>query len=255
VAGGRGEGPAGEHLLRNVAYSNLAVRRAVDTVRVPGEAKRPQPFQGLSVGSEREHPPTEPLREPEPVNAIIAKTFALYRRYPLLFLVLALGVIVPYDLVVLIATGSGPLGKSGLGVNYLLAIFLISPLISALHIHAVAEVRAERTPRLSSIAARGLRVLPTAAATAIMVTLGVLVGFVLLIVPGILLTFRWYVAVQAAAIESGGWLAAMRRSRELTRGVYGHLLWFGIVIGLVAELPLIIAKAGVTLCPVIAPCP
>jgi len=146
---------------------------------VSGEAKRPQPFQGLSVGSERGGPPAEPLREPEPVNAIIAKTFALYRRYPLLFLVLALGVIVPYDLVVLIATGSGPLAKnSGLAVNPLLAVFLISPLISALHIHAVAEVRAERTPRLRSIAARGLRVLPTAAATAIMVTLGVLVGLV-----------------------------------------------------------------------------
>jgi hypothetical protein len=224
----------------------VAVRQPVDTVRVSGEGKRSRRFQDFSVGSERERPPTEPLREPEPVSTIVAKTFALYRRYPLLFLVLALGVIVPYDLVVLIATGSGPLGKSGLGVNYLLAAFLVSPLISALHIHAVAEVRAERTPRLSSIAAHGLRVLPTAAATAIMVTLGVLVGFVLLIVPGVVLTFRWYVAVQAAAIESGGWLAAMRRSRELTRGVYGHLFWFGIVIGLVAEIPLVIAKAAVT---------
>jgi hypothetical protein len=235
-------------LLRNAEGSNVAVRRHADTERVSGEGTRPLRFRGFNVGSgERQRPPIEPLRDPEPARAIVAETFGLYRRYPLLFLVLALGVVVPYDVLVLIATGSGPLAKgSELGINFLLAVFLVSPLISALHIHAVAEVRAQRTPRLSDIAARGLRVLPTAAATAIMTTLGVLVGFVLLIVPGILLAFRWYVAVQAAAIEREGWLPAMRRSRELTRGVYGHLLGFGILIGIIAEVPLIIARAGVT---------
>jgi hypothetical protein len=91
----------------------------------------------------------EALRDPEPARAIVAKTFELYRRYPLLFLVLALGVTVPYDLLVLVTTGSGPLAEhNGLGVNFLLASFLISPLISALHIHAVAEVHAGCTPRL-----------------------------------------------------------------------------------------------------------
>jgi hypothetical protein len=210
-------------------YPTLSgIRRPVDTVRVTdGE-----------IGA---------LREPEPARALVAKTFQLYRRYPLLFLALALGVVAPYDLVVLLAKGSGPLAKnSEVGLNYLLAVFLISPLISALHIHAVAEVRAGRTPRLSDIAARGLRVLPTAAATAIMTTLGIVVGFVALIVPGIILTFRWYVAVQAAAIEHEGWLPAIRRSRELTRGVYVHLFGFGILIGIIAEVPLLLARAGVT---------
>jgi len=213
---------------------------------MPGEGKGPLRFRGFGAGS-RERPLVEALRAPEPARAIVAQTFALYRRYPLMFLVLALGVTVPYDLLVLIATGSGPLAKSGgFAFNYLLSAFLVSPLISALHIHAVAEVRADRIPRLRMIAARGLQVLPTAAATAIMTTLGVVVGFVLLIIPGILLTFRWYVAVQAAAIEDEGWLPAMRRSCELTRGVYGHLFAFGVLIAIVAEAPLLIARAGVT---------
>jgi hypothetical protein len=93
--------------------------------------------------------------------------------------------------------------------------------------------------------AREKRIYP-AAATAIMATLGVLVGFVMLIVPGIILTFRWYVAVQVAAIEHEGWLAVLRRSRQLTVGVYGHLFGFGILIGIIGEVPLVIAKVGVT---------
>ena len=213
-----------------------------------GEEKRPLRFRGFNVGSgERGQIEVGALRDPEPARAIVAETFKLYGRYPLLFLALALGVIVPYDLLVLVATGSGPLAKSGgLGASYLVAAFLVSPLISALHIHAVAEVRAGRAPRLRDIAARGMQVLPTAAATAIMSALGVLVGFVMLIVPGIVLAFRWYVAVQAAAIEHEGWLPALRRSRQLTVGVYGHLFGFGILVGVISEVPILIGRVGVT---------
>jgi hypothetical protein len=186
-------------------------------------------------------------RDPALARTLVADAFRLYRRYPLLFLALALGVVVPYDLVILLAIGLGPLAKSSeLGLSLPLEVFLISPLISALHIQAVAEIRAGRTPRLGDIAARGVRVLPTAAATAVMTTLGITLGFVALIVPGILLTFRWYVAVQAAAIEHEGWLGAIRRSRVLTRGVYGHLFAFGVLIAIIAELPLRVATAGVT---------
>jgi hypothetical protein len=131
-------------------------------------------------------------------------------------------------------------------------ICLVSPLISALHIHAVhihavAQVRAGRTPRLSNIVARGLQVLPTAAATinstnptratTIMTTLGI---------PGSSWACRWYVAVQSAAIERKGWLPALRRSRQLTEGVYGHLFAFAILIGITGEVPLAIGRAGVT---------
>ncbi len=71
-------------------------------------------------------------------------------------------------------------------------------------------------------------------------------GFIALIVPGILLAFRWYVAVQAATIEDEGWQPAIHRSRELTRGVYGHLFAFGVLIAIITEVPLRLATNGVT---------
>jgi len=102
------------------------------------------------------------------VRQLLLATLGLYRRYPLLFFVLAAGVIVPYDLIVLAATETGTFsrGDVGVGASLLLTVVdlaLISALISALHVHAVAEVGRGRDPRIGSVAIQGLRVLPVVA--------------------------------------------------------------------------------------------
>ena len=85
------------------------------------------------------------------IGEILRATLVLYRAFPLLFLVLAAALIVPYDLVVLAATGHGPLGRAHentviwLLLN-VLSFSLISPLISALHVHAVVMVGQSRRP-------------------------------------------------------------------------------------------------------------
>jgi hypothetical protein len=172
----------------------------------------------------------------------VRASFDLYRRYPGLFFALAAAVVVPYDAIVLAATGAGPLstGSLSFGVASLLTLIeyvLISPLVSALHVHAVREVGEGREPRLLPIARQGLRVLPVVSAAAIISGLGIGVGLVLLVVPGIILLFRWYVVAQTAAIEHQGWIPALRRSRELTRDNYGHIVVFALCVGVVAAVP------------------
>ena len=147
---------------------------------------------------------------PRSARQLVRAAFELYRRYPLLFLVLAAGVItVPYEVIVLAATGAGPFahGSLSFGVGYLLTLIelaLIGPLVSALHVHAVCEVAEGREPQLASVARRGLRVLPVVAAAAIIAWFGILLGFLVFVVPGIILSLRWYVVAQAAAIEHEG---------------------------------------------------
>ena len=114
---------------------------------------------------------------------------------------------------------------------------MVGPLVSALHVHAVADTRDDRDPQLSSVALRGLRVLPVVVAASIISALGTAVGFLFLIVPGILLTLRWIVVAQTAAIEHEGWLPALRRSAELTRGNYGKLILFALYLGLIVTVP------------------
>jgi hypothetical protein len=192
---------------------------------------------------------TNPDHTPRSARRLVAAAFGLYRRYPLLFLILAAGVIVPYQLIVLAATGTGPFSQGSLstGASLLLTLIvwvLIGPLVSALHVHAVAEVRAGRDPRLAAVARQGLLVLPVVVAASIISGLGIGIGFLAFIAPGIFLMLRWFVVAQTAAIEQDGWLPALRRSGQLTDGHYGHIFIFSIYIGLITEVPVLLVGLG-----------
>jgi len=181
-------------------------------------------------------------RAPRSTPRLIGETFQLYRRYPLLFLILAAGVVVPYWLIVLAATGAGPFSQSELagGVSLLLTLIataVVDPLVSALHVHAVEEVEEGRTPRLGPVARRGLMVLPMVAAAVIMSWLAFAGGLLLLVLPGIYVFFRLTVTAQAAAIERQGWLPALRRSWALTEGNLLHVAFFFVCVSLITLPP------------------
>lgn len=179
------------------------------------------------------------LDRPRSLGEILKGAAALYRRFPWLFAVLALGVIVPWQLAVLAITGYGPLrhGHESLVTALLIETLrsnLIGPLISALHIHAVVEIGEGRRPRLASVARHGLLVLPVVVAAEIVANIGIALGFLALVVPGILLGIRWSVVAQAAAAERIGWTDALRRSGELARGHYDHVFAVILAGGLLA---------------------
>ncbi|HEX6456359.1 MAG TPA: hypothetical protein VF009_07550 [Solirubrobacterales bacterium] len=187
----------------------------------------------------------ESRRTPRSVPGLIGEAFRLYARFPLLFLVLAAGVVVPYRLIVLATTGAGPYTQASLGFGTsMLLLFvewvLVDPLVSALHVHAVAEVEEGRTPRLWPVVRRGLAVLPLVAAAAIMSGLAFAGGLILLVVPGAYFFLRLAVVAQAAAIERETWLDALRRSWALTEGNVLHVLGFVVctaAIGFAVGLP------------------
>lgn len=183
-----------------------------------------------------------PERTARSAPRLIGETFQLYRRYPLLFLVLAAGAVVPYRLIVLAATGTGPSTQDHLaaGTSMLLLLIewaVVNPLVSALHVHAVAEAEEGRMPQLAPVARRGLAVLPLVASAAIMSGLAFLGGLILLVLPGIYIYFRLTVTAQAAAIERQGWIPALRRSWELTEGNLLHVFFFVICISLITAPP------------------
>src|SRR5436309_2323153 len=130
------------------------------------------------------------------VGGIVRATLRVYGRYPVLFAGLALAVVAPYALSVLGVTGDGPLKHvpedSGTSwVLLLLRTSLIGPLISALYIHAISLIGGGHRPRLTAVALRGAHVLPIVAAASIMSGIGIFLGFLALVIPGVLLLLRW----------------------------------------------------------------
>lgn len=167
---------------------------------------------------------------------IVRSTLSLYGDYPWLFLILAFVVMAPWDLAKLAATGIGPLGNAT-HVGFLekesldlLDLLLVSPLISAMHVHAVIAIGNAQRPRLGAVASKGVQVLPVVGVSALIAGVGVEIGLLALVIPGIVLWIRLLVVPQAAAIERCGVRNALQSSWRLTRDHGSHT--FGLLLAL-----------------------
>jgi hypothetical protein len=184
--------------------------------------------------------PSIDLDRTRSVGDILRSTLRLYGEYPWLFWILALAVIAPWELAKLAITGVGPFGHAhhqGFLERESLRLLdatLVVALISALHVHAVVAIGEGRRPRLVSVAWNGVRVLPVVGAAAVIAAVGTELGFVALVIPGIVLWIRWIVVAQAAAIEQTGARQALHRSWQLTHGHEWHVLGLILVVGVAA---------------------
>jgi Protein of unknown function (DUF2510) len=189
------------------------------------------------------------IERPRSIWELIRASIDLFFRVPVLFLVLAAVVMVPYEAIVLLVTGAGPLalGHTGFITSQLVSLannFLATPLISAFHVHAVRQVGDGERPRLiptfrQSFSTLAVVVLATGISWA-----GSTIGFLALAVPGFLLLTRWAVVAQAAALEGGGWTDALRRSADLTDGRRWHAFGLLLSVGVIALVPSLALSAA-----------
>jgi len=87
--------------------------------------------------------------------------------------------------------------------------------------------------RTAQVIAHGLRSFPRVLGTAALRILLIALASLLLLVPGILLAVRWFVAVPVAAIEGSSGAAAMVRSHELTAGSRGAIFGAWLLVKVV----------------------
>jgi hypothetical protein len=190
------------------------------------------------------------LETPRSVAGVIGAALKLSVRHPLVFGVLALTVVVPYELAVLAIAHVAPLGarhesaRTALTLA-LLDLALIGPLVSALYVNAVLTIGRGERPSLVGVASRGAVALPVVVAAQIVAGLGIAAGLFVFIIPGLVLAVRWAVVAQAAAIERTDWMGALRRSLELTRGAGIHVLGV-IAVAAATDLGLAALGAAIT---------
>ncbi len=130
-------------------------------------------------------------------------------------------------------------------ISLIVSLFFVGAVV-----HLVRDLEdGRRDEELSSLFAGVGPVFWQLLAVAILAGIGIAIGLVLLIIPGLILITIWAVVVPAVVLEKPGVFAAFGRSRELVRGhgwpVFGTLVvtWL-ITIGVAIVGGIIVAALG-----------
>jgi len=99
----------------------------------------------------------------------------------------------------------------------LLVVMTDSGLQAALVVGAMTILRGQRAS-VSDCLVAGLRLLPAVFAIRISALVAAYLGFLLLIVPGVMIALAWAVVVPVEVVEQTGVIRAFGRSADLTRG-------------------------------------
>jgi hypothetical protein len=168
---------------------------------------------------------------------LVSKTLSAYFRNLAPFTVLAVLVFAPWIACVFLFPDP-PVRSAGMEQTWRrIGMFLLQTLLSYVLIGAVTfgvvqQMRGEPQSFGTSIA-MGLRSFFGALGTGMLCGLRILVGFILLYVPGIIESIRLYVAIPIAIIEGIGGSRAVQRSIDLTAGsrwpIFGAVLLMVVV--------------------------
>ena len=182
------------------------------------------------------------------IGDVVNRTFgAISRNFLVFFLLSAVLVGIPTVALGLIQYSVGVGGESVFWLTFALAFFVniaAAYVLQGALIHgAVVDFNGSRAS-FGNCLKTGVDHLFPLFVIAILMTLGVSLGMMLLIVPGIILSIMWIVAVPAQVVENKGITESFGRSRELTKGnrwkIFGLFIIYLIlatVISMLVMLP------------------
>jgi hypothetical protein len=163
--------------------------------------------------------------------------------------------LVPFSLVALVASIPPLLLVAGVGIGAANPVVGMSPgamvliwllsvslglLSQAILVYGAFQDMRGRPVNLSESVNVGLARLVPIIGLTFLTVFGIAIGFMLLLVPGLMLLTRWFVAVPVCMVERVGPVDSLRRSSQLTAGhrwkVFGTILLLYIGAGIVSQI-------------------
>jgi len=182
-----------------------------------------------------------------PLSGVLGEAWGYYRRFAAHFLLIAF---VIYVGAAIVAALLGLAGGIGLFLGWIINL-IAAFLVQAALVKAVQDVRDGRVDlNLGETVSAVLPYLLPVAAASILAGIGISIGFILIIVPGLVLLTFWSLIVPSIVIGGEGVFGAFGKSWRTVRGYAWHvfgtyvlvfliLIVFNIVLGLVLlALPL-----------------
>jgi hypothetical protein len=121
--------------------------------------------------------------------------------------------------------------------------FALSPFSQAMMVYGAFQVMLGQRFSIAESARIGLRRFLPILAASIIWPIGVALGMLLLIVPGVMLFAAWFVTMPACVVEQLGPIRSLERSRELTRGHRWQILGLNLVVAILTIVLSVIASA------------
>ncbi len=172
-------------------------------------------------------------------GGVISKAFSIYFQNIVTFVPLSLIAFLPVWIGLLVLgddAAGGPDGTGG-GAWVLMALGLLSGYwLQAALVYGTISTMRGRSPGMGETFSKSLGALAAVVVLGIVISILVGIGFVLIIVPGVILMVMFFVAIPAAVVERGGIGASLTRSRELTAGHRWGILALIIVMGILMVL-------------------
>ena len=183
------------------------------------------------------------------MGRVVTRTFSVIGANIVTFSLLAFIVAVPLVAATLVSSTSALSLTQGFGIRAVglfgfgwLVSFIGLFFLQAALVHGTVVSLNGKRPSFGECLSTGLSNFLPLIVIAIIETIAFFFGFLLLIVPGIMLLVRWSVVVPARVVERTGVMRSLGRSAELTRGsswpIFGLLIVFvllqiavGIVFG------------------------
>jgi len=185
------------------------------------------------------------------VGQVLNRSFTLLSRNFLLFFVVTAVAALP-NVLISQSTGRNVSGATAawVGLGAILTVVLQMLSQAVVLYGAFQDMRGRPIDLGEALRVALSRLLPIIG-VAICVSIGVFVGTLLLVVPGLILMTMWYVATPVCVVEQKGPLSSMGRSSELTKGhrwkIFGMILLV-IIGGIIVSAILlgVLALAGST---------
>lgn len=198
------------------------------------------------------------------VGRVVSRTFKALRNNPVQFLLLTLiGSGIPVMLFslwpLLLGMGEGinmydPTwaedieweGIIGPAIAFYLIFILFTIVMYGALVQMSVDALNDRDVQVGASLRTGLRLFFPLLGISILAMIGITIGFVLLIIPGVFLLLGWMLSTQVRVIEGGTVTGALSRSWTLSKGYKRWILLMiiifsvlGAVIGLVFQLPVL----------------
>jgi hypothetical protein len=184
------------------------------------------------------------LSQPRDVGALFRDTFAVFRAHARLFVTLSAAVVVPVEVIVrgigleMITSSydSSPALAEAI-IPTVVEFLVVTPIIAAICIYALHAILEQERPAAGAVFVAGFEAFTPLFAAVLLAAIGIALGFLALILPGIYLAVRWFVVPQAVVVDGARGTGALSRSGQLVQGFWWRTLGLVILGNVAVAIP------------------